>query len=113
GWTARNVRLARPCGRRLRVAHASHHGDGDADYRHCRHPGRESISSRWQSVKVMKVLVTGSAGFIGSRVARQLLHRGEEVVGVDNLNDYYDPALKRARLAGLEGCGHYTHVHGD
>lgn len=46
----------------------------------------------------MKVLVTGAAGFIGSFVARQLLERGEEVVGLDNLNAYYDPALKQARL---------------
>jgi UDP-glucuronate 4-epimerase len=47
----------------------------------------------------VKVLVTGSAGFIGSAVAQRLLGRGDRVVGVDNLNDYYDPALKRARLA--------------
>ena len=51
----------------------------------------------------MKVLVTGAAGFIGSFVAHALLARGEEVVGVDNLDDYYDPALKRARLRRLEG----------
>ena len=51
----------------------------------------------------MKVLVTGAAGFIGSFVARRFLERGDEVVGLDNLNDYYDPALKRARLARLEG----------
>jgi UDP-glucuronate 4-epimerase len=49
----------------------------------------------------MAVLVTGSAGFIGAHVSRALLARGEQVVGVDNLNDYYDPALKRARLAWL------------
>lgn len=50
-----------------------------------------------------RVLVTGAAGFIGSHVAGALLDRGDEVVGIDNLNDYYDPALKRARLARLEG----------
>ena len=50
----------------------------------------------------MKVLVTGVAGFIGSFVARALLARGDQVVGVDNLNDYYDPMLKRARLQRLE-----------
>jgi UDP-glucuronate 4-epimerase len=49
----------------------------------------------------MKVLVTGSAGFIGSHVAAKLLSRGDTVVGVDNLNDYYDVSLKRARLARL------------
>ena len=46
----------------------------------------------------MKVLVTGAAGFIGYYVTLQLLSRGDEVVGVDNLNDYYDPSLKQARL---------------
>jgi len=46
----------------------------------------------------VKLLVTGAAGFIGFHVARSLLERGEEVVGLDNLNDYYDPALKIARL---------------
>jgi UDP-glucuronate 4-epimerase len=49
----------------------------------------------------MKVLVTGAAGFIGSHVSHRLLDRGDEVVGVDNLNDYYDVALKEARLARL------------
>jgi UDP-glucuronate 4-epimerase len=49
----------------------------------------------------MKVLVTGAAGFIGSCVARKLLARGDEVVGLDNLNAYYDPVLKEARLARL------------
>lgn len=47
------------------------------------------------------VLVTGVAGFIGARVADVLLARGDRVIGVDNLNDYYDPALKQARLAHL------------
>lgn len=61
----------------------------------------------------MKTLVTGTAGFIGSHVASRLLARGDEVVGLDNLNDYYDVRLKRARLARLEGHGNYTHVHAD
>lgn len=51
----------------------------------------------------MTVLVTGAAGFIGAAVAGRLLDRGDQVVGVDNLNAYYDPALKRARLARLHG----------
>ena len=42
----------------------------------------------------MKVLVTGSAGFIGSALSLQLLERGDEVIGIDNLNDYYDVELK-------------------
>mgnify|MGYP005990277075 CR=1 FL=1 len=50
----------------------------------------------------MKVLITGSAGFIGFFLAKALLARGDSVVGVDNLNDYYDPVLKRARLQDLE-----------
>jgi UDP-glucuronate 4-epimerase len=49
----------------------------------------------------MKVLVTGAAGFIGFQVARRLLERGDEVTGLDNLNAYYDPTLKQARLARL------------
>jgi UDP-glucuronate 4-epimerase len=49
------------------------------------------------------VLVTGAAGFIGSHVCHRLLDRGEAVIGVDNLNDYYEPGLKQARLARLEG----------
>jgi UDP-glucuronate 4-epimerase len=49
----------------------------------------------------MKVLVTGAAGFIGSTVSRKLLDRGDELVGLDNLNAYYDPKLKEARLARL------------
>ena len=49
----------------------------------------------------MKILVTGAAGFIGYHVSRRLLERGDEVIGVDNLNEYYDPQLKEARLALL------------
>jgi UDP-glucuronate 4-epimerase len=54
------------------------------------------------------VLVTGVAGFIGMHVAQALLARGDSVVGVDSLNDYYDPALKRARLAELTGQPGFT-----
>jgi UDP-glucuronate 4-epimerase len=61
----------------------------------------------------MKVLVTGTAGFVGSHVARKLLARGDEVIGVDNLNDYYDVGLKRARLARVQAYPGYTHVHAD
>ena len=59
----------------------------------------------------MRVLVTGSAGFIGSHVARVLLDRGDKVVGLDNLNDYYDPKLKCARLALLQHSPDYEHVN--
>jgi len=58
-------------------------------------------------------LVTGTAGFIGSHVARALLARGDQVVGLDNHNDYYDPALKEARLAHLLSEPDYTHVRAD
>ena len=61
----------------------------------------------------MRVLVTGTAGFIGSHVAQQLLARGDEVVGLDNLNDYYDVSLKRARLDRLLAIPGYTHVQAD
>ena len=50
----------------------------------------------------MKVLVTGSAGFVGFHTAKRLLERGDSVVGLDIVNDYYDPAIKEARLAVLE-----------
>ena len=46
----------------------------------------------------MKILVTGAAGFIGFRVSQLLLERGETLIGLDNLNDYYDVSLKEARL---------------
>jgi UDP-glucuronate 4-epimerase len=50
----------------------------------------------------MKILVTGAAGFIGFHTAKKLLERGDEVVGLDNINEYYDPTLKRARLSRLQ-----------
>jgi len=61
----------------------------------------------------MTVLVTGAAGFIGMHVSSALLNRGEEVVGLDNLNDYYDPALKQARLAQLDARAGFSFVRAD
>src|ERR1700712_5940629 len=58
-------------------------------------------------------LVTGAAGFIGFHVARQLLAEGRSVVGLDSLNDYYDPALKRSRLAVLREDPRFSFVHAD
>jgi UDP-glucuronate 4-epimerase len=58
-------------------------------------------------------LVTGAAGFIGFHVARQLLVEGRSVVGLDSLNDYYDPALKRSRLAILREDPRFSFVHAD
>jgi UDP-glucuronate 4-epimerase len=61
----------------------------------------------------MRVLVTGTAGFIGSHVALKLLERGDEVVGFDNLSDYYDVTLKQARLARFIDHPSYTHIQAD
>lgn len=61
----------------------------------------------------MRILVTGHAGFIGSHVAHRLLDRGDEVFGFDNLNDYYDVALKHARVARLEARKGFTATVGD
>ncbi|MAT52319.1 MAG: capsular biosynthesis protein CpsI [Porticoccaceae bacterium] len=56
----------------------------------------------------MKILVTGAAGFIGFHIARTLCERGDEVVGIDNLNDYYDVSLKKDRLRQLDSYGNFT-----
>ncbi|HTF84851.1 MAG TPA: NAD-dependent epimerase [Cellvibrio sp.] len=61
----------------------------------------------------MKVLVTGTAGFIGSSLAKRLLARGDEVVGVDNLNDYYDVQIKKDRLAQLLPQSGFTDVRAN
>src|SRR5512139_427419 len=61
----------------------------------------------------MKVLVTGSAGFIGMHVAQRLLARGDQVVGIDNLNDYYDVRLKQARLDRLRNRPGFTFARLD
>ena len=59
------------------------------------------------------VIVTGAAGFIGMHVAERLLDRGETVIGIDSFNDYYDPALKAARAARLEGRDGFRMVRAD
>jgi len=59
----------------------------------------------------MKILVTGAAGFIGSALSIRLLERGDEVIGIDNLNDYYDPKLKEARMARHLDHPNFTHIN--
>ena len=60
----------------------------------------------------MRILVTGAAGFIGSNLSGRLLARGDEVLGYDNLNDYYDPTLKEARLARLTPHANFSFIRG-
>lgn len=61
----------------------------------------------------MKILLTGAAGFIGYHLAQRLLSQGEQVYGIDNLNDYYDVNLKKARLAQLQSHSEFTFQHLD
>lgn len=61
----------------------------------------------------MKILVTGAAGFIGMHLAKRLLERGDEVVGIDNLNDYYSVQLKHDRLKQLDGFDNFKFIEMD
>lgn len=61
----------------------------------------------------MKILITGTAGFIGSTLALKLLERGDEVIGIDNINDYYDVNLKLARLERVKAHAGFTEVRGN
>jgi UDP-glucuronate 4-epimerase len=68
-----------------------------------------TAGSRERGRLTMAILVTGAAGFIGYHVARRLIERGERVIGIDDLNPYYDPRLKQDRLAELDGlAGDFT-----
>jgi UDP-glucuronate 4-epimerase len=62
---------------------------------------------------LLKILVTGSAGFIGWKVTEKLLERGNQVVGIDNMNTYYDPRMKEWRLQTLMGFKNFTFIKGD
>jgi UDP-glucuronate 4-epimerase len=61
----------------------------------------------------LQVMITGAAGFIGSTLAKRLLERGDTVIGVDNLNDYYEVSLKEARLARLTSFSHFSFIKAD
>ena len=61
----------------------------------------------------MKILVTGSAGFIGSTLSFKLLDRGDEILGIDNHNNYYDPKIKEARMKRLKKYSNYNHLRID
>ena len=60
-----------------------------------------------------KIIVTGSAGFIGFSLSKKLLERGDNIIGIDNHNDYYDPKIKEARLSRLEEYPNYHHTRFD
>ena len=61
----------------------------------------------------MKILITGSAGFIGSTLSKKLLDRGDEITGIDNHNDYYDPKIKDDRVERLKKYSNYHHYKAD
>ena len=58
----------------------------------------------------MTIIITGAGGFVGRQLVGKLLARGDEVIGFDNLNDYYDPTLKQARLARLRALDANRHL---
>ncbi len=60
-----------------------------------------------------KILITGAAGFIGYHLSKALLEKGEQVIGIDNLNDYYDVNLKKKRLSLIETDDKFTFILGD
>ncbi len=76
-------------------------------------PGRPVAGAPQRTTQMASVLITGAAGFIGAALAARFLGEGDAVVGLDDLNDYYDPALKRARLERLTVHPRFTFVHGD
>ena len=106
-----------PVPRDGRQGHTRARQDGSRALRHqepaARRPGRCAAVSRAAAGLPMKILVTGAAGFIGMFVSRLLLARGDEVVGLDNLNEYYDVNLKKSRLALLQKMPGFRFVRLD
>src|ERR1700722_11176869 len=81
--------------------------------RACARAARQGVGRQNGVAKIVKLLVTGAAGFIGFHTARRLLERGDDVVGLDNLNSYYDPGLKAARLTLLRNYPAFRFVEAD
>ena len=75
--------------------------------------GQLSLKTAREEGSIMKVFVTGAAGFVGAQLSRTLLGRGDTVVGFDNLNDYYPVEHKRRRLKTLKGKPGFTFIEGD
>ncbi len=105
GTTQRTIFDALPSRRRF-----SYNADRSNSSTHL--PRELLLPLAWLSI-VMRILVTGAAGFIGMHVAKALLDRGDAVVGIDNLNDYYDVSLKQARLRELQPRKGFDFVRAD
>ncbi len=66
---------------------------------------------RGREKRMKKILITGAAGFIGAHLTQKLVGKGIEIVGLDNINDYYDPQLKKDRMAALAECEQFRHIN--
>ena len=102
------------CRNCARIFFAARRGYGRLAFRssRLRHSSQDRRGTA-QGDRLMHVLVTGVAGFIGSTLARRLLERGDTVTGIDNLNDYYEVSLKQARLARLAPHERFTFIQMD
>lgn len=112
-WLAReeDVRAMEMPGRRYDVGNLEAYRKIDAEFASWSSATRKRAFKPFDPKK--RYLITGAAGFIGFHLARRLLDEGARVVGYDNVNDYYDPALKQARLNILRRASKFTFVKGD